>query len=91
MNILMTVMLMIWITFHSMCLELMMIQIGIKCCFYRVVLMVPHLGVDGSPFHFQAHTHNGKKQLLDSTCLSIHLFSWNTLVPTGQIFMKFDI
>ena len=66
-------------------------QMGIECCLYRMVLVVPYLGVDGSPFHFQAHTHNGKKQLLNSTFLSSHLFSWNTLVPTGQIFMKFGI
>jgi len=88
--IMLTLMLMIWITFHHMCLELMMKQIGIKCCLYRVVLIVPYLRVDGWTFHFQAHMQNRKKQLLDSMFLSIYLFTWNTLVPTGQIIMEID-
>jgi hypothetical protein len=45
-------------------------QTGIKCCLYQVVLTVPHLWVDGSPFHYQAHMQNRKKQLLDSA--SVH-------------------
>jgi hypothetical protein len=34
---------------------------------------------------------NCVKQLLALLCLSVHLFVLNSLAPTWQIFMKFDI
>ena len=45
--------------------------------------------------HFQVHSQNYKRRLVDSSCLSLCLSAfpsaWNNTVYTLRIFMKFDI
>ena len=40
---------------------------------------------------FQALSQNYEKQLLASSSLSVSSSAWNSLFPTGRIFMKFGI
>jgi hypothetical protein len=40
---------------------------------------------------FSRYSQNCEKRLLASSCLPVRLSAWNNSVPTGRIFMKFDI
>jgi hypothetical protein len=44
---------------------------------------------------FEARSQNCEKRLLALSCLSVipsvHLYVWNSWVPSGRIFMRFDI
>jgi len=38
-----------------------------------------------------AHSHNCEKRLFASSCLSVRPYAWNSLAPTGPIFMNYNL